>query len=31
MQDDLQDNEMFIKNVKWYRWNEDKGEWEHER
>lgn len=27
MQDDLQDNRMFIKNVKWYKWNEDKGEW----
>lgn len=28
LQEILQDDDMFLlKNVKWYKWNEDKGEW----
>lgn len=22
---------LVLTNIKWYKWNEDKGEWEHER
>lgn len=32
LQEGLQDNGMLLlKNMKLYKWNEDKGEWEHER